>query len=64
MKKIGFFLGIGLIGVLLLVGTPIISACEYEGNTPGFWKNHLDAWEPTGLSPGMLVGDYFVIRNA
>ncbi len=23
-----------------------------EGCTPGYWKNHLDAWGPTGLSPG------------
>ncbi len=28
--------------------------CEQpgEGCTPGFWKNHLDAWGPTGYSPG------------
>lgn len=23
-----------------------------EGCTPGFWKNHLDAWGPTGFTPG------------
>lgn len=22
-----------------------------DGCTPGFWKNHLDAWGPTGFSP-------------
>jgi hypothetical protein len=28
-----------------------------EGCTPGFWKNHLGAWE--GYDPGDLVGDVF-----
>jgi hypothetical protein len=23
-----------------------------EGCTPGYWKNHLDAWPPTGYAPG------------
>lgn len=23
-----------------------------EGCTPGYWRNHLDAWGPTGLNPG------------
>lgn len=26
-----------------------------QGCTPGFWKNHLDAWEPTGYSPSQTV---------
>ncbi len=25
---------------------------EPAGCTPGYWKNHLDAWGPTGLDPG------------
>ncbi|MDI6858842.1 MAG: hypothetical protein QME71_11080, partial [Dehalococcoidia bacterium] len=24
----------------------------FEGCTPGFWKNHLDAWAATGYAPG------------
>lgn len=23
-----------------------------QGCTPGYWKNHLESWEPTGYSPG------------
>ena len=23
-----------------------------EGCTPGYWRNHLDSWPPTGLAPG------------
>ncbi|WP_376791303.1 hypothetical protein [Thermoflexus sp.] len=26
-----------------------------QGCTPGFWKNHLDAWGPTGYSPSQTV---------
>src|SRR5919109_4005268 len=28
-----------------------------EGCTPGFWKNHVDAWE--GFSPDQTVGEVF-----
>lgn len=61
MKIIKKFLAISLMSVLLLSGMLVVSANPREGNTPGFWKRHLDAWEPTGLSTGMLVGDFFVI---
>ena len=61
MKKIGKLFAISLTSVLFFSGALVVSACPYEGNTPGFWKNHLDAWESTGYSPNMLVGDYFVI---
>ncbi len=63
MKKIRGLFAIGLISVLLFSGTLVVSACEYGGNTPGFWKNHLDAWGPTGYSPNMLVGDFFNIPS-
>ena len=33
-----------------------------EGCTPGFWKNHLDAWEE--YAPTDLVGDVFNIPAA
>jgi hypothetical protein len=29
-----------------------------EGLTPGYWKNHTDAW-PAGFSPDQLVGQFF-----
>lgn len=34
---------------------------EYEGLTPGFWKNHLDAWE--GYSADQQVGDVFNVPS-
>jgi hypothetical protein len=30
-----------------------------EGCTPGYWKNHLDSWVPTGYAPGQTVGSVF-----
>jgi hypothetical protein len=30
-----------------------------EGCTPGFWRNHLSHWGPTGYTPDMLVNDVF-----
>ena len=34
-----------------------------EGCSPGFWKNHLSAWTPTGYSPSDLVGSVFPNAN-
>ncbi|MFB3787144.1 MAG: DUF4114 domain-containing protein [bacterium] len=33
--------------------------CDYEGCTPGYWKNHLDSWVATGYSPTEYVSDVF-----
>ncbi len=30
-----------------------------EGCTPGYWKNHLFAWDMTAYTPGTLVGSVF-----
>lgn len=30
-----------------------------QGCTPGYWKNHTDAWPPTGFSPGQSVESVF-----
>jgi len=30
-----------------------------EGCTPGFWRNHLIHWGPTGYTPDMIVNDVF-----
>lgn len=64
VKKIGIFLAISMVSTLLLSGTLVVTACPFEGETPGFWKNHLDAWGPTGYSTDDLVGDYFIIPSA
>jgi len=34
-----------------------------EACSQGFWKNHFDAWGPTGYSPGMLYVDAFEITD-
>lgn len=35
-----------------------------EGCTPGYWKNHLDSWSGTGLSPSATLGSVFTIPAA
>lgn len=35
-----------------------------EGCTPGYWKNHLAAWSPTGYSSSQLVSSVFSGANA
>jgi len=58
MKKTGFMIMVLILTVALLVPTLVqaknVSACDggptcYEGLTPGYWKNHVDAWN--GYSP-------------
>jgi len=64
MKNIRKALAISTICVLLFSGTLVVSACDYQGNTPGFWKNlpkRIDYWTEAGYTPGMLVGDIFTI---
>jgi len=43
------------------------STCEIQGGggsegcTPGYWKNHVEAWAPTGYTPETLFVDVFGI---
>jgi hypothetical protein len=30
-----------------------------QGCTPGYWKNHLDSWAPTGYAPGQRLDTVF-----
>ncbi|RMH82995.1 hypothetical protein EA796_17615 [Pseudomonas sp. AOB-7] len=44
--------------------SPASATCEVpppgeEGCTPGFWKNSLGSWAPTGYSPNQTVGSVF-----
>jgi hypothetical protein len=55
-----------LLVLLMAVGSPMASACSGpschdEGCTPGYWKNHLDSWGPTGYSPD---DDFSVVFGA
>jgi hypothetical protein len=34
-----------------------------EGCTPGYWKNHLASWGPTGYSPGQSLGSVFSVAG-
>jgi hypothetical protein len=35
-----------------------------DGCTPGYWKNHVDSWSDTGLTPGQTAESVFDIPNA
>ena len=36
---------------------------EFEGCTPGFWKNSVGSWAPTGYSPSQRVDSVFTLPN-
>ncbi len=40
----------------------VITCIIDEGCTPGFWKNHLEAWEDTGAHPNDDFFDFFGIE--
>ena len=66
MKKLEKILVIGVTSVLFFSGMLGVSADagnggEPGGLTPGFWKNHLAAWELTGIEPEDEVGDLFIV---
>ena len=37
---------------------------QQQGCTPGYWKNHLDSWPPTGLAPAQSVQSVFSQASA
>ena len=43
----------------LFVDAGLCREVEGEGCTPGFWKNHLTHWVPTGYSPDDIFDDVF-----
>ena len=43
----------------LFVDAGLCREVEGEGCTPGFWKNHLSHWPPTGYSPDQVFDDVF-----
>lgn len=48
-------------GTVSATGTPTATPTETPGDgacTPGYWKNHLDAW--SGLTPDTALGDIFL----
>ncbi len=34
-----------------------------QGCTPGYWKNHRDAWAPSGVGPDDPVSDWFEVPD-
>ena len=64
MKKTGKIVAIAITGVLFLSGMLGVYANgggDPGGCTPGYWKNHLDAWIPTGLDPSDEVDEVFIV---
>ena len=66
MEKTGKILAITITSVLFLSGMLGVYANagnegEPGGCTPGYWKNHLDAWIPTGIEPTEEVDDRFIV---
>lgn len=49
-----------LLVLVPFIGVEPVAACE-EGCTPGYWKNHPDAW--VGHSPDDHVGDVFDVPS-
>ena len=52
--------------VLMLALIPVLVSASpawacHQGCTPGYWKNHLDSWVPTGISPGDSFATLFDI---
>ena len=49
-----------LLWVAAVLRVPLEAAPPPDmGCGPGYWKNHTDAWPPTGSSPGQAVGSVF-----
>ncbi|PPD57702.1 hypothetical protein [Dehalogenimonas etheniformans] len=64
MKKISKILIAAVLGfTLTLAGAISVSATDLEGLTPGFWKNHTEAWADTGFSPTDQIGSIFNVPD-
>jgi hypothetical protein len=37
----------------------LMTACNSQGCSPGYWKNHTDTWPPSGYSPSEWVAGVF-----
>lgn len=49
------------LGVFLTVASPA-SACVV-GYSPGYWKNHPEAWAAKGISPSDTINNYFGVNR-
>jgi len=47
------------LSVVLAFGISTALLGYHDGCTPGFWKNHLEAWGPTTYSPYQPLGSVF-----
>lgn len=72
MKKTLVPIIVGIILLVLLIPmagavsaaydpSPPYPPARHEGCSPGFWKNNLNAWGPTGASPSLTLGSVFTI---
>jgi len=46
----------GIVLMVALASVGVASACEGWGCTPGFWKNHPEAWPDSAIPPEQLTG--------
>ncbi len=50
------------VGVLLVLALPVLSCEPPQWCSPGYWRNHPDAWAATGISPNTLYGETAVSK--
>jgi hypothetical protein len=60
VRKTTVFVLAALVALSLTASSALANDCScVRSCTQGFWKNHLDAWVATGLSPSHTVGVVF-----
>jgi hypothetical protein len=66
MKKIVSVVVTFALGLVFVLGQTVsVSATgPFEGLTPGFWKNHTEAWGPTEYSPNQMVSSVFSVPSS
>jgi hypothetical protein len=52
-----------IVAAVVILGSSMPAVACTEGCTPGFWKNHPEAW-PTGYSPGSHFYDGITFMGA
>ena len=53
-----------LLWVLGALRIPIPDQGPSRGCTPGYWKNHVSSWGPSGFAPGSTLGNVFTVPAA
>ncbi len=59
ITSILFFTMLGITGIV----SATVNGGDPGGCTPGYWKNHLETWVPTGIDPDEPLGDHFDVSE-